>query len=515
MIRKLLFFLFLGIFALAGCAINPVTGKKELTFVSREKEIQIGQQQYAPSRQMQGGDYVAEPELQNYISNVGQKLAAVSDRDLPYEFKILNNSTPNAWALPGGKITVYRGLLTDLHNEAELAAVLGHEMVHAAARHGAKAMERGLLLQGAMVASGIALSSSDYADFGMIGIQLGAGLITQKYSRDAEREADLYGMEYMAKAGYDPYAAVTLQEFFVKLSENRNQDWLTGLFASHPPSMERVEANRKKSLALGVGGILGTKKYKQMTAHLQETKNAYKAYDKGRKALSGGSLEEALNLAQTALDIEPKEALFHGLRGDVRYRQKKYDDALINYDRAVALNPGFFHFYLQRGLTKEKMDDIQGAENDLKASLNLLPTASAKKTLGDIAMANGDIQTAKMHYQKAAESKGESGKQALAALVRLDISNNPNQYLQTRLGLNKNNYPLVQITNPTPVAIHNITYAVRFVGGTGRIRTINQVYPGTLEPGQSAIVPLGLGPIAHVNSLRNIAVGITHAEVAK
>jgi predicted Zn-dependent protease len=515
MIRKLLLPLFLGIVFLSGCATNPVTGKTELAFISQEKEIQIGQQQYGPSRQLQGGDYRVEPELQQYISHVGQKLSAVSDRELPYEFRILNNSTPNAWALPGGKITVYRGLLTELQNEAELAAVLGHEMVHAAARHGAKAMERGLLLQGAMMASGIALSNSDYADFGMIGVQLGASLITQKYSRDAEREADLYGMEYMAEAGYDPYAAVTLQEFFVKLSENRNQDWLTGLFASHPPSRERIEANRKKALALGPGGILGAEKYQQMTAHLQETKNAYDAYDKGCKALSKGNPEEALNLAQTALDIEPKEALFHGLIGDVRYHQKQYHDALINYDRAVAHNPEFFHFYLQRGLTKQKLDNIQGAESDLKTSLTLLPTATAQKALGDIALADGNMQGAKLHYQKAAESTGESGKQALAALVRLDLPDNPNQYLQTRLGLSKHNYPLVRITNPTPVAIHNITYGVRLVSTAGRIRTLRQVYRGTLQPGQSVIVPLGLGPVSHANSLRNLAVGIIHAEVVR
>ena len=87
------------------------------------------------------------PELTTYVNEVGQKLAAVADRKLPYEFVVLNNPVPNAWALPGGKIAVNRGLLTELKNESELAAVLGHEIVHAAARHGAKAQERGTLLQ--------------------------------------------------------------------------------------------------------------------------------------------------------------------------------------------------------------------------------------------------------------------------------------------------------------------------------------------------------------------------------
>src|SRR5210317_1032321 len=123
--------LLLSTFALYGCAVNPVTGKNELSLISESQEISIGQKNYGPSRQMQGGDYNVNPELSVYVNTVGQKLARVSDRKLPYEFVVLNNSTPNAWALPGGKIAVNRGLLMSLENEAELAAVLGHEIVPA------------------------------------------------------------------------------------------------------------------------------------------------------------------------------------------------------------------------------------------------------------------------------------------------------------------------------------------------------------------------------------------------
>ena len=109
---------------LAGCAANPVTGKKEIQFVSQGKEIQIGEQQYSPGRQSQGGDYVTDPQVTQYVQQVGARLAAVADRKLPYEFVVLNNGELNAWALPGGKIAVNRGLLTELKSEAELAAVL-------------------------------------------------------------------------------------------------------------------------------------------------------------------------------------------------------------------------------------------------------------------------------------------------------------------------------------------------------------------------------------------------------
>ena len=113
-------FLLLPLLLIYGCAVNPVTGENELALISENEEISIGQKNYAPSRQMQGGDYTVDPELTVYVNTVGQKLAKVSDRKLPYEFKVLNNSTPNAWALPGGKIAVNMGLLMELQSEAEL-----------------------------------------------------------------------------------------------------------------------------------------------------------------------------------------------------------------------------------------------------------------------------------------------------------------------------------------------------------------------------------------------------------
>ena len=130
--------LWLPIVFLAGCAVNPVTGKNELMLLDETQEITMGATQYEPSQQSQGGRYLSDPDLTRYVSEIGQRLARVADRSLPYEFVIIDDSTPNAWALPGGKIAVNRGLLTKLNSEAELAAVLSHEIVHAAARHSAK-----------------------------------------------------------------------------------------------------------------------------------------------------------------------------------------------------------------------------------------------------------------------------------------------------------------------------------------------------------------------------------------
>ena len=103
------------IVTLQSCSTNPVTGKNELSFYSRTAQIQMGVQNYSPGQQSQGGLYYLDPNLNDYVSRIGNKLAEVSDvPDLPYEFVVLNNGVPNAWALPGGKIAINRGLLTEL-----------------------------------------------------------------------------------------------------------------------------------------------------------------------------------------------------------------------------------------------------------------------------------------------------------------------------------------------------------------------------------------------------------------
>jgi beta-barrel assembly-enhancing protease len=513
MVRNLIFSICVSLLICTGCAVNPVTGKQELALVSEVQEIRVGEEQYGPSRQMQGGDYVVDPELTRYVNGVGQKLAAVSDRKLPYEVCVINNSTPNAWALPGGKIAVNRGLLTELKSEAELAAVVSHEMVHAAARHGAKAMERGLLLQGAVMAAGIAVSDSRYAALGIIGSQLAATLVTQKYSRDAEKEADAYGMNYMAKAGYDPNAAISLQEVFVRLSEQKRQDWLGGLFSSHPPSRERVEANRKKALALGVGGVLEADRFKTATDHLAKTKEAYKAHDEGRKALSEGRTQEALALGQKALKIEPREGLFHALIGDARYVQKNYPEALTQYNRAIEKNPKFFQFYVQRGLAKQKLNDGPGARSDLENSLKLLPTATAYKALGDISLASGQREKAMQYYQAASGSGSDAGREAQSALVRLDLPGAPQRYLKADIGLGKDGNAYARVVNATPLAIQNIRLMVKYRDQAGKVQSIPLSVRQTLMPGKAAVIPLGLSQNTNLSVLQNMQAVVVSADV--
>ncbi|MCY3828072.1 MAG: M48 family metalloprotease, partial [Rhodospirillaceae bacterium] len=240
------FALLLAAAVLAGCSKNPVTGEKEFAPYSTRDEINLGKRHYAPLQQAQGGRFKTDPKLAAYVRGVGRRVARVSDRTkLPYEFVVINNSVPNAWALPGGKIAVNRGLLLEMENEAELAAVLSHEVVHAAARHGGQALTRNLLFGAAQIAIALSGRKSRHINYILGGTGLAFQLINRSYSRGAEREADFYGMKYMHKAGYDTRAAVTLQQKFLALSKGRRQDWLTGLFATHPPSKERVKNNRK------------------------------------------------------------------------------------------------------------------------------------------------------------------------------------------------------------------------------------------------------------------------------
>src|SRR5262245_37971431 len=409
----------LALALIASCATNPVTGKKNLMLVGQASDITAGQQNYSPMRQSQGGDYRLDPALTAYVQQVGQRLAAVSDSKLPYEFTVLNNSVPNAWALPGGKIAVNRGLLTELKNESELAAVLGHEIVHAAARHSAQQQSKGILLQGGLLATQVATSDSDYGQLYSAGAGIAAQLLITRYGREAELEADRYGMDYMQRAGYDPQGAVTLQETFVRMKDSQQGGWLAGLFASHPPSQERLDANRKKAASLPPGGELGVDRYRAALAATMKAKPAYDAYDAGRKALADKKADVALAKAAEAIRLAPAEAHFYALRGDAYLVQKNYSAATAAYSEAIAHNDGFFYYYLQRGLIAEREKRDPGARADLETSIKLLPTAPAYYALGNVATRERQFEQAKKYYAAAAGSEGEVGAAALVSLMRL------------------------------------------------------------------------------------------------
>ncbi len=498
---------------ISGCSTNPVTGETNFSVVSEAQELQIGAQQYGPSRQMQGGDYVTDPALVAYVQRVGNKVAAQSDRPLPYEFEVLNNGVPNAWALPGGKIAINRGLLLEMQTEAELAAVLGHEVVHAAARHGALAMSRGMLLQGAVMATAVASRDSDYSRYAVGGASVAAQLLNQKYGRGAELESDEYGIKYMAKAGYDPQGAVELQKTFVRLSEGRRQDFLSGLFASHPPSQERVERNIETANEIGRGGEVGRAEYQQAIAGIKKSQPAYEAFDKGRKALADGKPKEAVRLADQAIRLEPREAQFYGLKGDVAFAGKNYRDAVKHYSAALERQPEYFKFYLGRGESYRQLNQPGPAQRDLQASANLLPTADAANALGLIAEKQGQYDNAIAYYEMAAASQTPAGRQSNARLVTLDLPKRPERYIAVQRRVDTNGKVFAEIGNRTQLAVTNVTINLAYRDAKGQVRQEQRVYRGKLESGKTALIELGGQPYA--SALNSLQLKVTGAQPSR
>lgn len=500
---------------LGACATNPVTGDRELSFVSEEQELQIGEQYYEPTQQSQGGELNIDPGLTAYVQEVGQRLAEVSDRELPYEFVVLNSSVPNAWALPGGKIAINRGLLTELENESELAAVLGHEIVHAAARHTAQAQTRGMLLQGALIASAIGARNSDYANLILGGASVGAQLITQTYGREAERESDEYGIQYMVRAGYDPMGAVTLQEKFVALSEGRNPSWFQGLFASHPPSQERVENAREQVAGMDLAGMdlrVGSERYRQELAFINEAQPAYALMDEAYEEIREDDLEEAIDKLERASTLLPQEAKFDGLRGDILLEQRRYREAISSYDNALEKNDEYFVYYLGRGIAHARLDNNEQAKTDLTRSAELLPTAHAAMELGNIAMAEGDRATAKQYYQVASQAGGNVGNQATEAFVRLDLQENPGNYFQTQAAVDSRGRLVAQVVNASGIPVSDVQVEFRYVSSGGVRSGVSRA--GSIGAGSAKVVNSGITlPRAIAANPGNYQAGVVAARV--
>jgi predicted Zn-dependent protease len=459
---------------LAGCATNPVTGEKELQMVSQGEEIQIGEQQYGPGRQSQGGDYVTDPQVVQYVQQVGARLAAVADRPLPYEFVVLNNGELNAWALPGGKIAVNRGLLIELNSEAELAAVLSHEIVHAAARHGAQQMEKAQWMQiGAQVAS-VAASAYGGSGVGQMvgqGAVLGSQLMQAKYSRDDELEADRYGMKYMKRVGYDQQAAIALQELFLQRFESgKRQSTGSDWFASHPPSAERVEANRQTMLQHGgPGGDVGTDRYQQVMAGLKKSAPAYAKADEAVAAARKGDLAGARSLINEAIRMEPRESRFHGVLGEVEMAAKNKQAALVQFNKAQQLDPGYFRPMMAAGMVQYELGNKAAAEPLLTRSMQLMPTAGAAYYLGRLSEDRGNTADAVKAYKAVAGSQSPFASDAMTRLAHLDLAQNPETYVSIKPQMDNQGYVWLTVGNRTTVPVNGVTVMVGVVDQSGKI----------------------------------------------
>ena len=216
-----------------GCAVNPISGEKQLMFLSEDQDVEIGRK-YAPEVEKQMGGRIADQTLQNYIDSVGQSVARVSHKPyFDYRFVVLNDKSVNAFALPGGRIFVTRGMLEKLETEAQLAAILAHEVTHVVARHSSAAMSSQIgvdILLSAVISEDTSKAVSTVAN-------LTRQIVSLKYSRKDEREADLAGVDYMTSAGYNPYAMIETMQMLQSQKSARPIEFLS----THPAPQNRME----------------------------------------------------------------------------------------------------------------------------------------------------------------------------------------------------------------------------------------------------------------------------------
>lgn len=229
--------------AAVGCQRSPVTGESRLNLLSPQQEVELGREA-APQVVEELGGLYNNAEVRSYVQQVGQRVAAPArNPELPYEysFDVIDNDMVNAFALPGGPIYVTRGLLANLENEAQLAAVLAHEVTHVAGQHSAAAISRQMVtslgLEAAVAALTRTRGETVGRGVGQIG-QIAAGLQQMSYSREHEREADNYGLRYLVAAGYQPRAMVEVMRMFER---QEGGGGTPEFLRTHPNPGNRVE----------------------------------------------------------------------------------------------------------------------------------------------------------------------------------------------------------------------------------------------------------------------------------
>ncbi len=223
-----------------GCVTNEATGKSSLNLISVEKEIAIGTEA-EPQFIEENGGLVESQKLRDYVSKLGHELAAVSERpDLPWNFNVLNSAQINAFALPGGKVFMSRGLLEKMTNEAQLAGVLGHEIGHVTAQHVNSRMSQALIIQGIAIGASVAGEVADDDTLRVLGVGagVGGGVYLLKFGRDQESESDELGVRYMTRLGYNPIGQVQVMQILKEAAGNGSGP---EFFATHPLPQTRID----------------------------------------------------------------------------------------------------------------------------------------------------------------------------------------------------------------------------------------------------------------------------------
>lgn len=387
----------------SGCAVDPVTGKKQLMLVSQEQEIGIDRQQ-SPFQFASDYGVTQDKKIERYVDSMGKYLLpTVHRRDMPYNFHCVNATYINAYAFPGGTIAVTRGILLKLENEAELAALLGHELGHVNARHSAEQMSKGQL--SSILVTGLsAAAGSQSSGLGELTQQLGAlsqGLLLSKYSRDNEREADSLGNEYMVKAGYPATGFVGLMEMLESLNKQK-PNAAQVLFSTHPMSSERLSAARTRA-----GGIYASsanardnrERYMDNIASLRAKRNGIELLQQGEKYMAKKEYDTAEKTIKQALKPLSRDYTAHVIMAKCQMLRKKPDQAVRYADRAKQLYPAQTQGYYIAGIANLELKQYTKAYQNFNKSNKLLPGNPQMTFFKGYALdRNGDQKPAAENY---------------------------------------------------------------------------------------------------------------------
>lgn len=256
-------FAILSVLLFAGCATVPETGRSQLSLVSSAEEVKLGLTEFEKTKQ--STPISKDAKATAMVQSVGRRIAAVANLpDAQWEFVLFDSAEANAWCLPGGKVGVYSGILPITRDEAGLATVIGHEVAHATAHHGAERMSQQMAAQAGGSVVGALTSGSSQATQTLVsqayGVASQVGVLLP-YSRKHESEADYIGLLYMARAGYDPEAAVAFWERFSAYNKQHGGSQGLSFLRTHPlddqriqnlkAQMPRAQAEYQKAKAVG------------------------------------------------------------------------------------------------------------------------------------------------------------------------------------------------------------------------------------------------------------------------
>ena len=225
----------------AACQTVPITGRSQLMIIPEPEEVRMGVQAY--QEVLKKSKISRDPQLNELVTRVGSRIARATGRaDYRWEFTVIEDDKQvNAFALPGGKVAVYTGILPVTKDEAGLATVIGHEVAHAIARHGGERVSQGLMVQGGLMAAQVAMANRDPQTVQLVTGLLGAGAaigVILPFSRTQESEADHLGLIYMAKAGYDPRSAIAFWQRMEQAAQRRGSP--PEFLSTHPSHGTRI-----------------------------------------------------------------------------------------------------------------------------------------------------------------------------------------------------------------------------------------------------------------------------------